>query len=172
MVGVCAVAYAAQYSLTLDDWKNHHDVKEVRNIYNEIKTGIKNNSYTNKKREFDVKAISCATYPVKSEAISVDTNNRIRLYKIEQIGSHREPFTIERYYDSKGTLRFVFVDYIFANVRIYINSVGKVFWAVEQKNNKFTVFDSANGDWEVRPFIAEKAGEEFEAKQLCPEILK
>ena len=166
------MAYAAQYALTLDNWKNHQNVKEVRDIYNEIKYGINNNIYTSKNREFDVKSSLCATYPIKSESIFIDVNNRLRLYKIEQIGSHREPFVVERYYDTNGVLRFVFVNYTFSNVRIYIDSSGNIIWAVEQSNNKFTVFDSANGDWEVRPDTAKEAGKAFKEPQSCPEIKK
>jgi len=66
----------------------------------------------------------------------------------------------------------VFVERRFSNVRIYLNNAGNVFWAVEQSNSKFTVFDSSNEDWEMKPNTARKAREEFQAEQLCPEITK
>ena len=33
----------AQYAVTMEDWKNHPDVNEVRVIYDEIKNGIRAN---------------------------------------------------------------------------------------------------------------------------------
>ena len=37
----------AQYAVTIEDWKNRPDVNEVRVIYDEIKNGIKGNTYKN-----------------------------------------------------------------------------------------------------------------------------
>ncbi|HYT03629.1 MAG TPA: hypothetical protein VEM13_01955 [Gemmatimonadales bacterium] len=112
---------------------------------------------------------SCSTYPIKSEMLVLDSENRPRLYQVEQMGSDRESFTVERYYDVKGTLRFVYVDRVITNIRIYLNGAGKVVWAVEQHENKFTVFDSGNEDWEVNPNTANKAKEEFQEQRSCPE---
>lgn len=162
----------AQYAVKLEDWKNHPGVKAVREIYDEVKTGINDKKYKSRIRRFDIESASCATYPIKSQTLVSDIADRVRLYKIEQIGSHRESFTVERYYDSNGKLRFVFVQRLFSNVRIYLNNAGNVFWAVEQSNNMFTVFDSSNEDWEMRPNNEKEAREEFQAQQLCSEITK
>jgi len=159
-----------QYAVTMEDWKNHPDVNEVRVIYDEIKNGIKESIYKTKTRRFNVESPSCSTYPIKSEMLLLDSQNRPRLYQLEQIGSDRESFTVERYYDVKGTLRFVYVDRVITNIRIYLNGAGKVVWAVEQHKNKFTVFDSGNEDWEVNPNTANKAKEEFQEPESCPEI--
>lgn len=172
LFGISAGTYGAEYALKLEDWKHHPDVKAVREIYDEIKAGIKDNSYKSRTRKFDVESASCESHPLKSETLVSDTAGRVRLYKIEQLGSHREPFTIERYYDSNGQLRFVFVERLFSNERVYLNSAGNVFWAVEQRNNKLTVSDSSSDDWEMRPNSARKAKEEFGARQRCPEITK
>ncbi|MEK6770508.1 MAG: hypothetical protein AABY62_02540 [Pseudomonadota bacterium] len=162
----------AQYTVKLADWKNHPDVKSARQIYDEIRIGIKEKKYITKVRKYDVESPSCATYPIKSETLVLDTANRVRLYQLEQIGSHREPFTVERYYDSTGTLRFVYVDRVITNVRIYLNSAGNVIWAVEQNGEKFTTYDSSNEDWEMKPNSANMAREEFQGQQLCQEITK
>jgi len=162
----------AQYAVTMEDWKNHPDVNEVRVIYDEIKNGIRANIYRTKIRRFNVESASCSTYPIKSEMLVLDSQNRPRLYQIEQIGSDRESFTVERYYDVKGTLRFVYVDRVITNSRIYLNGAGNVVWAVEQHENKFTVFESDKEDWEMNPNTANKAKEEFQEQRLCPEITK
>ncbi len=160
----------AQYAVTTEDWKNHPDVNEGRVIYDEIKNGIKENTYKTKIRRFNVESPSCSTYPIKSEMLVWDSQNRPRLYQIEQIGSDRESFTVERYYDAKGTLRFVHVDRVITNIRIYLTGVGKIIWAVEQHKNKFTVFDSGKEDWEVNPNTANKAKAEFQEQRSCPEL--
>jgi len=63
----------AQYTVTMEDWKNHPDVKEVRVIYDEIKNGIKENKYKTQTRRFNVESSSCSTYPVKSEMLVLDS---------------------------------------------------------------------------------------------------
>jgi len=156
----------------MEDWKNHPDVNEVRVIYDEIKNAIKDNIYKTKTRRFNVESPSCSTYPIKSEMLVLDSQNRPRLYQVEQIGSDRESFTVERYYDVKGTLRFVYVDRVITNIRIYLNGAGNVVWAVEQHENKVTVFESDKEDWEMNPNTANKAKEEFQEQRLCPEITK
>src|SRR5437867_16605 len=59
----------AQYAVTMEDWKNHPDVNEVRAIYDEITNGIRRNIYRTKVRRFNVESASCPTYPIKSELL-------------------------------------------------------------------------------------------------------
>ena len=84
-------------SVSIDNWTNHPDVKEVRTIYDEIRSGIKYKKYRTTLRRFNVESPLCSTYPVKSEILTVDSENRPRLYQLEQLGSHREPFTVEHF---------------------------------------------------------------------------
>lgn len=170
LLGLFSASKAAPYSLTLENWQNHPDVKEVRDIYQEVNNRLKERKYRAKERRFDVEAPSCDTYPVRSVMLVLDSHDRPRLYRIEQIGSHREPFKVERYYDSRGTLRFVSVDRLISNVRIYLNREGKVFWAVSQSGNQVAVYDAGNEDWETKPSTAAGAKSEFEGQQPCPEI--
>lgn len=170
LLGLCSASKAAAYTLTIENWESHPEVKEVREIRREVNKGLKERKYQVKERRFDVEAPSCSTYPVKWERLVSDSHNRPRLYQIEQLGSHREPFKVERYYDSSGTLRFVFVDRLISSVRIYLNREGKVFWAVSRSGNRFSVFDAGNEDWETKPNTANGAKHEFEARQPCPEI--
>lgn len=170
LLGLSCAPEAAPYSLTLENWQNHPGVREVRDLYQEVNNGLKEGKYRAKERRFDVDAPSCDTYPVKSEMLVLDPHDQPRLYRIERIGSHREPYKVERYYDSQGTLRFVFVDRLISKVRIYLNREGKVFWAVGQSGNQFTRIDAGNEDWEAKPGTAKGAKDEFEGRQPCPEI--
>ena len=162
----------AQYTVRMEDWKNHPDVKDVRVIYDEVRAGIKENRYKTKTRNFDVESPSCSTYPIKSETLVVDETNRPRMLKTDQIKSHRELFTVERYYDTDGRLRFVFIDHSPGNVRIYLNAGGKVFWAVEQDGDKLTVGNYSTGGWETKPSNATVAKQAFNEDGSCPEITK
>ena len=137
----------ARYTVQLEDWKNHPDVKDVRAICDEIRAGVKENRYKTKTRTFDVESPSCPAYPIQSETLATDEANRPRMLKTAQIKSHRELFAAERYYDTAGRLRFVYVENFPGNIRIYLNAEGKVFWAVEQDGDKFTVGDYSTGDW-------------------------
>ena len=161
-----------QYSVRIEDWKNHPDVKEVRMIYDEIRNGIKNNKFKSKLKKFNINSEICSSspYPLKEKLLVSDTENRIRMYQVEQIShrTYKESFTVERYYDSSGMLRFVFVDRNSSNVRIYLNSVGKIVWSVDQYNNTFTVGDTGDEDWEVTPKSADDAKMEFMEQESCP----
>jgi len=162
----------AQYTVKLEDWKNHPDVREVRAIYDEIKIGTKENKYKTRTRNYNVESPSCSTYPTKSKTLVVDEANRPRMLKVDQIISHREVLTVERYYDKTGRLRFVLVDHTSGPTRIYLNTEGKVFWAVGQDGEKFTVGDSSPGDWETKPSNATVAKDMFNESGSCPEITK
>ena len=94
------------------------------------------------------------------------------MYQHETIGSHREPFTVERYYDTKGKLRSVFVDYRNTNIRVYLDRGGRVFWGIEKNCSKIRRYDTNNDYWETKPNSAIGAMKEFQEEQLCPEITK
>jgi len=165
-------ASRAQYAVKMEDWKDHPEVKDVRVMYDEIKAGIKENRYKTKTRNFNVESPLCSTYPIKSKTLAIDEANRPRMLKTDQIKSHREVFTVERYYDKTGKLRFVFVDNATENSRIYLNVKGQVFWSVEQDGDKFTVGDHSTGDWVTEPSNATAAKEVFNEDGSCPEIAK
>src|SRR5207249_516727 len=157
----------------MENWKNDPHVKEVRAIYDEIRAGVKDNRYEIRTRNFDVESSLCSSpYPINSKSLVKDEANRVRMLKIVQVISHRELLSVERYYDTAGKLRFVYVDYGSNNGRIYLNAEGKVFWAVEQDGNKFTVGDYTNEDWQIQPSDAADAKEGFRSHESCPEVKK
>jgi len=168
----CPAVASTQQPISLENWATHPDVKEVRAIYNEIKSGIRSKKYKAKVRRFNIESPLCSTYPVKYEILVIDAVSRPRVYQIERIGSHREPITVGRYYDVNGKLRFVYEDRLISNVRIYLDREGKVIWAVRTNNDKITTYDSNNQYWETKLNNATGAKEEFQSKQLCPEVTK
>lgn len=163
---------APRYRVTMKGWRSHPDVREVRAIYDEIKSSMKSKAYQVTTRNFDVDSPSCATYPVREESLAADPEGRVRLYRVEQIISHREPMTIERYYDAKGVLRFVFEKMPASTVRIYLDGAGSVLWAVEQSGDEDTVYAASAEDWEMKPGTGKAAKDEFLAPQPCPELTR
>ena len=163
----------AHYAVKMENWKNDPHVKEVQAIYDEISAGVKDNRYEIRTRNFDVESSLCSSpYPINSKSLVEDEANRVRMLKLVQVISHRELLPVERYYDTAGKLRFVYVDYGSNNVRIYLNAEGKVFWAVEQDGHKFTVGDYTNEDWQIQPSDAAEAKEGFRSDESCPEVKK
>src|SRR5438132_14154297 len=47
-----------QYAVTMEAWKNHPDVNEVRELYDEIKNGIRANIYRTNIKRFSVESAS------------------------------------------------------------------------------------------------------------------
>ena len=166
-----ALAHAApggeKPPVTLENWKNHRDVKEVRAIQIAISDGIKNKKYRTKVRRFRVESPRCPEpYPMISETLYADAKNRVVLYHIVQMGSDEESFRIDRYYDTNGILRFFFLDRVLSNVRIYFDRNGKQFWAVDQNRDQFTLSEG----WETEPDTATAAQNAFREQQPCPEL--
>ena len=155
--------------VTLENWQNHPDVKEVRAIQTAISNGIKNKKYMTSVRRFRVESPRCPEpYPMISETLYLDAQNRVVLYHVVQMGSDEESFTIDRYYDANGMLRFFFLDRVLSNVRIYFDRNGKQLWAVEQNGDEFTVSQG----WETAPDTASAAQRAFREQQPCPELLE
>lgn len=152
---------------TLESWKNHPDVKEVRAIETEISNSIRKKRYSVKKRLFRVRSPRCSEpYPMISETLYIDAKNRVVLYHIKQMGSDEESFTIDRYYDRNGKLRFFFLDRVTSNSRIYFDHDGAQFWAVDQEGDKFSISQG----WETEPLTANDARKAFLEQQPCPEM--
>ena len=156
--------------INIDNWLKHPEILEIRKIFNTIAKGKESGTYKSEERNFDTESTDCSTYPVKSETLVLDNKDRVRMYGIVQLGPHREPFQIIRYYDTHGTLRFVFVDRYITSIRIYLGPAGKVFWAVEKNESKLTRLQYDNEDWETKPPQARDAKIAFYEPQSCPEI--
>ncbi len=153
--------------VTLENWKNHPSVKEVRAIQTAISNGIKNKKYVLKARKFRVEAPQCrGGYPIISETLYLDAQHRVVLYHVEQMGSDEESFSMDRYYDTNGVLRFFFLDRVLSNVRVYLDRDGKPFWSMEQNGSEFTASDG----WDTEPNTASGAQSAFRESQACPEL--
>jgi hypothetical protein len=162
-------------AITLENWVNHPDVKEVRAIQTAISNGAKNKKYTVRTRRFDVESLQCsAPYPLMSKTLYLDANNRPVWYHQEQLSFDDEIATYDRYYDANGKLRFYFLDRVLSSVRVYFDRDGKEFLAIKKDGDRVTLLNPDNWEtsWETAPNTAAEALEAFGWPQECPEVKK
>jgi hypothetical protein len=153
--------------VTLENWEKHPAIKEVREIQRAINREVKNKKYRTKSRRFKIESPRCRTsYPMVSEAVYYNAQNRVALYHVIQMGSHEEMYSIDRYYDNNGILRFFFLDRITSKVRIYFDRNGKQIWAVDQNGDEY----SESQGWETEPETASAVLKAFREQQSCPEL--
>ncbi|MBX7153031.1 hypothetical protein K1X84_15495 [bacterium] len=114
--------------ITKENWPNHPARKLIVEVVSDIDGLIRNNKLKSVRGE---SAYSKPYEPTLKEYF-VDQSARIRKY-IEATGSDDSALNFEYYYDSKGTLRFVFIEGGAVNGsrlehRIYFSEAGKRIW--------------------------------------------
>lgn len=159
--------------ITLQNWKNHPAVKEVRAIQAEIARGIKAGKYTVKERHYDTDSQRCTgSYPIVDEAIYLDHQGHAVLYRVRQMAYHDDMFIMDRYYDGSGRLRFYFEDRWSYNTRIYFGRNGKEFWSVNQEREPAQPGQEYSEGFErvTAPDTEAGARREFQKPKECPEV--
>lgn len=157
--------------VTLENWRTHPRIAEIRTIYEEIQKERARGRGTTSTRRFDYDSPACqATYPIQATSLWRDEAGRPRAYVVDQTVSHRELMRIERYYDSEGRLRFIFVDRFPGETRLYLGSEGAVLWSVSRNDGADAIDPHDRDDWETRPATAAEARAEFEGAADCPEV--
>jgi hypothetical protein len=137
--------------ITEKNWDRHPLVVEIRNIYKEIKAALDKKQLTYQEKDFTKLPRSCrGTYPLEKLALAADPKGNVRLYITARRISHGDLLTIERYYDGKGMLRFVYMknssdEYATIENRVYLNEKGRVFWDVKTEAGK-TAFGEITDD--------------------------
>jgi hypothetical protein len=161
----------AHGDVTLENWRTHPRVADVRAIYEEIQKERALGRGTTVTRKFDYDSPHCqATYPVRATSLWRDSTGHPRVYVVDQTVSHREMMRIDRYYDHEGRLRFVYVNRFPGETRIYLGTEGDVLWAVNRDSGVDTIERHDRDDWETRPSTATAAQMEFEEAAQCPEV--
>ena len=153
-------------TITINDWQNNKEITEIRKIYKQIQT----TSGSTKKKSYNTDSPDCSTYPIKEKYIKLGGTGKVRKLSITQLISHREPILIERFYDQKGNIRFVFKKSVTSETRIYLNEEGNVIWATTKDNSKFTKSDYTNEDWETNPSKSKDAELFYNKIEKCPAI--
>ncbi|MDH5181628.1 MAG: hypothetical protein OEZ39_00330 [Gammaproteobacteria bacterium] len=154
----------------IDNWQTHPAIEEVRQLYNQIQQNSSNGIYPTKTRAFKVQATQCGVYPMREKSISLDERGKVRKLVMLQLVSDGAPLRVERFYDERGALRFVFSRLLLTDLRIYLSARGEVIWAMEFYDNKREITERVKGDWETVPATADEALALFNRKEACPEI--
>ncbi len=164
---------ADEQPITLQNWKNHPAVKEVRAIQEEISRGIAAGKYTVKGRHFDTDSRRCTgSYPIVDEALYLDHQGHAVLYRVRQMAYHDDMFVMDWYYDGNGRLRFYFEDRWSYNIRVYFDRNGKKLWAVHQERDpELPGQEYSEGfEGEAAPNTEAEARREFQKRKECPEV--
>jgi len=118
--------------ITTDNWINHEDIVEIRDIYYYIESYITNDDVIVKTKEdsYDV-----PYEPTYKELYLSNENKVIKYY--EEAGSDDSAIATSYYYDSAGSLRFVFITGGAVNGtsiehRIYFNENGDNIWEIQR----------------------------------------
>lgn len=157
--------------VTLENWRTHPRIVEIRAIYEEIQGKKAQGRGTTASRRFDYDSPQCqATYPIQATSLWRDEAGRTRAYMVDQTVSHRETMRVERYYDQEGRLRFVLVNRFPGETRVYMGPEGSVLWAVTGDQDTDAVESLDRDDWETKPSTAAEAKMEFEGPAQCPEV--
>lgn len=158
--------------VTLDNWLNHKEVVKVRKIYNQINRDIKDNELQLSNKKFDYKSNlpGCVrSYQIKSRGIATDDLGRIRRFVENQRISHGESMRTELYYDLKGVLRFVFVNYEYPRQeRVYLDTKGEILISLITEGKKTTDLGVKAGDYQVKLDKQVLARDRYHEKTSCP----
>lgn len=150
---------------------------EIRNIYTAIRTALDKKQLTYQEKNFTKLPRSCrGTYPLEKLALASDPKGNVRLYSTARRVSHEDLLTIERYYDGKGLLRFVYMKNksdIYATIenRVYLDEKGKVLWDARTEAGKTTFGDITDRDeWVIGIKSGAAARNEFAGTEVkCSE---
>jgi hypothetical protein len=114
------------------NWQNHPQIKEIREIFNEVEGEIKYKNVIELRKVFEYTEPYLPTLKV----LYCDKFNTVRKY-IEEDGSEDSALKFNYYYDQKPILRFVYITGGAVNGskiehRIYFNSGGKRIWEIQK----------------------------------------
>jgi hypothetical protein len=146
-------------------WMGRPDIRQVREVYQEVQAAVAEGRYTSQTRRF----ISCD--PTETfRAIYVDSSEVVRLYVVEG-GSDDSASEVSYYYDSNGVLRFAFA-------KRHARSIDSESSELEERYCCNEAFDSIYADlrvvagpgyyW-VKPEPVSQPKDAFNADAACPE---
>lgn len=163
--------------ISLENWFNHPEIKKIRKIYSNIKSGIAEGTIIETKKVFDLKDKDCNRPSTERKSIAFDKNNKLRMFSSNIFTSRETVGRVEYYFDDSENLRFIYVNHsIFDDPadreedRIYLDAKSKVIIAVQKINeeyNKIKYFrNSAVGGY----ITSDQARRIFNAHNPCREI--
>jgi len=158
--------------LTMKNWASHPSIVAIRDMYKETNANRKSGTYTTERRRFDVRSAQCGDEPVRELILVRDDRQRVRLFVKVSVSRKGEPYSVHRYYDASGKLRFVSSGSIMVSYRNYLDKSGKVFWSLEKDYMKYRPGKLDNNSGLISPLRAKDTPALFHAAQSCPSIDK
>ena len=158
--------------LTMKNWASHPSIVAIRDMYKETNANRKSGAYTTERRRFDVRSAQCGDEPVRELILVRDDRQRVRLFVKVSVSRKGEPYSVHRYYDASGKLRFVSSGSIMVSYRNYLDKSGKVFWSLEKDYMKYRPGKLDNSSGLTSPLRAKDVPAIFNAAQSCPSIDK
>ena len=153
--------------ITQFNWRNHHRIKKVREIYDKIQGMIDKKEIKVQKKDFTGLSRDCrGTYPLEYLELGVDAEGLVRIYTFAQRISHDDLETTKYYYSKEGVLRFVFVtvkseELSDVSYRVYFDDSEKIIWDVKQEGKKLVYGEVSKDPTNVRMVTASRAIVEF-----------
>lgn len=145
--------------ITKKNWKQHPRIVEVRKVYDEIQSLLKQKKLKIRERNFRTAIEACnqVTYPMEFVRIGTDDAGRVRLFVSGQRISDNALLTQWEYYDKSGHLRFVdrteqLEGFVPIEDRIYLTDQGRVFWDLRTEGKKTTFGEEAHEPYGKDPF--------------------
>lgn len=148
-----------EQAITEKNWEQHPKIVEVRKLYEEVQSLLKQKKLKVRERNF-LKAIAACnqvTYPIEFVRIATDDAGRVRLFAYGQRISDNALLTKWEYYDENGHLRFVdrtnqHAGWVPIEDRIYLTEQGRSFWDVSTEGKKNTFGDETREHYEKDRF--------------------
>lgn len=148
-----------EQAITEQNWEQHPKIVEVRKLYEEIQSMLKQKKLKVQERSF-LKAIAACDrvlYPIEFVRIATDGAGRVRMFAYGQRISDNALLTKWEYYDETGRLRFVdrtnqLPGFVPIEDRIYLTEQGRAFWDVRTEGKKNTFGEETREHYENTRF--------------------
>jgi hypothetical protein len=169
VISFSQLSLAQTSEITKTNWQQHPEIKAARQIYQNIEAAISGKRLKRSGRKFDY----CQPGEDSLRLKFTDSAGKISKYTLER-GSDDSSITMNHYYDTEATLRFVFITGGAVNGsklehRIYFDANGKRIWEDHKyiKGPGYT-FSSVWDDSE----LIRHPGDSFNASSPCEEVKK
>ncbi len=159
-------------AITEQNWERHPGILEIRELYNDIQSGLQNKTLRYREKNYSRLPRSCrGTYPLEYVAVATDSARRVRAYIVAQRISHDDLLTTRKYYDQSGHLRFVYrtnESRGFATIenRVYLTGQGAIMWDVKSEGSKREFGEIARNPSEIGDLTTEGLLADFDSRKV------
>ena len=170
IVSCTSVCAGQTPGITSKNWVDHPAVKEIREMYAEVRQLMDAKKLVRKEKHFE----DCEPYQDAVRIMYADSRHTVRNYYVDA-GSDDSLVRRDFYYDKDGKLRFAFIKGGAVNGttiehRIYFDPAGKRIWEI-QKLVKGPGYTFPQDTWPDDDIVYDP-GKAFNASNICKEVSK